>query len=1376
FSTGQVHYTDGQSDALSATTLKADTEGVKLDTVKVVGADGKLQELDAGALIVHEGYDGKTRTNSYELQAKSIGDWEGTAEQEQHRHGGGNMTGAPTQTRASSAGSLGAVLGKDNVTTQTTMDVGDRRITSDAPAAATGGNKPATGNATLTLNAGDARITSNKPASKPVVFVPPAAGTLGQDDADEDGWIHIPGDGLFGKGGINAALTAVALGAVQTTAYAMADPKDSGFAWQTAGLEQNTSPAGSGTHALPVGEGGTADAPGTPPGGTIALENFAVVHQMRLGVLAPLAPPPPPVGVWTTTITTTGTPGIPPGQGGGVAHAGIRHYTTTDTAPVPVGFVSTTPATLYIAPGHNNTNTNPQTNTPGNTAPAPSDSTPTAPGASATPPAAPATPTPQAPIDTTPTAPTLNSATTANDLLSDPQEEAVLHVSVATLLANDTNAVGIAQVGNAQHGTVTLSGSEVIFTPEANYHGPASFAYVVTGQDGGRAAGVASFTITAVNDVPIALGETRNASEDSALTITQATLLANDTDVDVATDGQTLRVSAVGHAQNGTVSVLGDGSIRFTPDADFHGTGSFEYVVSDGNGGTAIATATVQVAAVNDVPDALGESIASAEDTTLVLTPAALLANDTDPDVATDGQTLAIGSVGNASHGTVSLLGNGSVQFVPDANYTGTATFDYVVSDGAGGTATATATVLVGSTDDAPVASGETVASQEDQTVTLTAAALLANDTDVDNATSELAIARVAAGTGGTVTLNASGNIVFTPTANFSGTASFTYWVKDPAGLESNAATVTVNVAPVNDSPYAQGESLNGASEDAVFNIDRGTLLANDGDAEDANGALGIAWVGNASNGTVSLDGSGNVVFTPTANYNGNASFEYTVRDSGGAVSPTVSAQFQVAAVNDNPVGVDNQFAMYTNTPTSSSTATIGFNQLVGNDTDIDNPHSDLTVGGVRNANSGTVSIVNGQVSFTPTVNFNGTASFEYQVTDQHGGTTWATAFVTVAPPPNHYPSVNVTYANFYPTGTTPAGAFDIGDVSFSAVDDGNTSLVSITYLGGTYHVFGDPGPATSSIPWNIFTTTQSSWYIDVPRPSALDAFDTSWQVVDDRGLSNIWRFGYTVGSGVRSTMDFSGYAPPVVLGLDGSAPSYIATHNSNVRFDLNGDGVADQVAWAAAGSGVLGIDLNGDQRISNASEFTFTQYVPGAKTDLQGLRAFDTNYNGVLDAGDARWAQFGVWEDKNSDGKTDEGEYLTLDQLGIANIDLSEQARAPAATPEAPDASGHLSGVAVVGTSTFTRTDGSTGRTDDAMLAFGVAPESFLHPDLPPLPPADPVAEFMRQMLLANQYANTCVDDSQAPLGYVPIQTDGHWQDAVPAVPANAMHEVQGA
>jgi len=75
-----LNYADGQSDTLSTTTLSFDTEGVKLDTVKVVGADGKLKEVDAGALVVHEHYDGKTRTVSYELQAKVTGDWEKTVD------------------------------------------------------------------------------------------------------------------------------------------------------------------------------------------------------------------------------------------------------------------------------------------------------------------------------------------------------------------------------------------------------------------------------------------------------------------------------------------------------------------------------------------------------------------------------------------------------------------------------------------------------------------------------------------------------------------------------------------------------------------------------------------------------------------------------------------------------------------------------------------------------------------------------------------------------------------------------------------------------------------------------------------------------------------------------------------------------------------------------------------------------------------------------------------------------------------------------------------------------------------------------------------------------------------------------------------------
>ena len=580
--------------------------------------------------------------------------------------------------------------------------------------------------------------------------------------------------------------------------------------------------------------------------------------------------------------------------------------------------------------------------------------------------------------------------------------------------------------------------------------------------------------------------------------------------------------------------------------------------------------------------------------------------------------------------------------------------------------------------------------------------------------------------------------MVFTPTANFNGTAGFTYWVKDPDGQESNPATVKVNVAPVNDAPYAQGETVYGASEDAVFHIDRSTLVANDGDVEDGNGGLQLVLVGNAFHGTVTLDGSGNVVYTPNADYNGPDHFDYQVRDINGDTSPTVTADFNIAAVNDNPVGVDDRFNANTNTARTPFNMTIAFNQLTHNDTDVDNPNTDLVVSGVRNATNGTATIVGNDVKFTPALDFNGTATFEYQVNDQHGGQAWATAYVTVAPPPNLYPSINVTYINYYPTGSTPAGAFDIGETQWTIGDDGDTSAATVSFVSGKYHVFGDPGPAITTPAWNYFTTTNTTWNFDVKRFNALDAFETTWLVTDDRGLQNTWHFNYVAGSGYTSTMDFSGYAPPVVLGLHGGAPQYVDMAQSKVRFDINGDGVGDQIAWAAAGSGVLGLDLNGDHRISDVNEFTFTQYRSGAKTDLEGLQAFDTNGNGVLDAGDAKWAQFGVWEDRNGDGQTQDGEFQSMEALGIASINLT--AVRPTDGPiqvvptSGPD---HLSGVAVTGQAQFTRVDGSTGEVHDAMFAFDTTHQ---------------VAEVRRQALLFSQFCNAASAVDTDALAFVPM------------------------
>src|SRR6185369_13906261 len=96
-------------------------------------------------------------------------------------------------------------------------------------------------------------------------------------------------------------------------------------------------------------------------------------------------------------------------------------------------------------------------------------------------------------------------------------------------------------------------------------------------------------------------------------------------------DGDTLVITDVTSGAGGSVALVG-GNIVFTPTANFNGTGSFSYTVSDGQGGTTTATVSVTVAPVNDVPVAGNDTVAATEDQPLTIAPATLLANDSDID------------------------------------------------------------------------------------------------------------------------------------------------------------------------------------------------------------------------------------------------------------------------------------------------------------------------------------------------------------------------------------------------------------------------------------------------------------------------------------------------------------------------------------------------------------------------------------------------------------------------------------------------------------------------------------------------------------------------------------------------------------------------
>ncbi|RYG56537.1 hypothetical protein EON80_29265, partial [bacterium] len=130
-------------------------------------------------------------------------------------------------------------------------------------------------------------------------------------------------------------------------------------------------------------------------------------------------------------------------------------------------------------------------------------------------------------------------------------------------------------------------------------------------------------TILPVNDLPVVRGETiagADVVEDVVLRIAPGLLLANDSDVDtdpLTSHGeapQVLAITAVGGAQHGTVRLLDDGQIEFTPEPDYAGTASFVYTVDDGHGGRVQGTATLNLAPVNDAPVVTGETVTFAED------------------------------------------------------------------------------------------------------------------------------------------------------------------------------------------------------------------------------------------------------------------------------------------------------------------------------------------------------------------------------------------------------------------------------------------------------------------------------------------------------------------------------------------------------------------------------------------------------------------------------------------------------------------------------------------------------------------------------------------------------------------------------------------
>ena len=440
----------------------------------------------------------------------------------------------------------------------------------------------------------------------------------------------------------------------------------------------------------------------------------------------------------------------------------------------------------------------------------------------------------------------------------------------------DSPNLTFAVVTDPANGTVTINANGTYtYTPNANFNGTDSFVF--RANDGLLDSNSVTNTIVVnpVNDAPTQVADQGNVAitEGDAVSLNFAGNFA-DVDSDALTYSATglpswLTLNATTGALSGTSGSADSGVYNITvsaSDGSFSASDSFTLTVNNEN-----------IAPIVSAPvtlDAIAEDSAA-----ITITSAQLLANASDAD----GNTLSVTGL-TASSGTLSNNGSGTWSFTPAANDDSSVTLSYSVSDGSLSVATSASLDLT-PVNDAPTATNGSASGDEDTVITGSLAA-----TDVDSTTLTYSIVNGPAN--GTLTLDAATGVYsYTPSSNFNGTDSFTFKANDGT-VDGNVATVSLNVASVNDAPVLTAAILDTSTEeDAAFNF----VLPSNTFTDVDNAALTLTT--SALPGWLSFNAATRTFSGTPTNANVGV-FNVTVTASDGALS--VSDVFAITVTNTN--------------------------------------------------------------------------------------------------------------------------------------------------------------------------------------------------------------------------------------------------------------------------------------------------------------------------------------------------------------------------------------------------------------------------------------------------------------------------------------------
>ena len=570
-----------------------------------------------------------------------------------------------------------------------------------------------------------------------------------------------------------------------------------------------------------------------------------------------------------------------------------------------------------------------------------------------------------------------NNPASGNVLSNDSDVDNTLSVASFTI----SGIVGSFTAGSTTQ-TITGVGTLVLntngaytFTPVSNWTG--SVPTITYTTNTGASSTLDITVAAAVNAAPMA-GNVSASSQEDATSIA-VTLSGTDGDGSIASytvtslpaNGSLYSDAALSSAISANTA-FGGATVYFVPTADWNGSTSFAYKVTDNLGTMSAATATASIS-LSAVTDIANDSASTGEDTAVTTN---VLTNDSFEN---NGRTIT--AVGAASHGTVAIADAslGTVTYTPDANWHGSDSYTYTVTSG-GVTETATVSVTVSQVNDPVTFGGDTSKSgNEDATLTGT---LSVSDNADGISTPNFRIANGNGPAHGNASIDATTGVwSYTPTADWNGSDSFTVSVTDNDG-NVETRTISLSVAAVAD---IANDSASTAEDTAVTT----NVLTND--SFENNGRM-ITAVGAASHGTVAIaDASlGTVTYTPDANWHGSDSYTYTV--TSGGVTETATVSVTVSQVND-PV----TFGGDTSKSGNEDATLTGTLSVSDNADGISTPNFRIANGNGPAHGNASIDATTGVWSYTPTADWNGSDSFTVSVTDNDGNVETRTISLTVA-------------------------------------------------------------------------------------------------------------------------------------------------------------------------------------------------------------------------------------------------------------------------------------------------------------------------------------------------------------------------------------------